>query len=212
MYVDGFNFYLAIKELLPSSEIYLGWCDFRKLATKEIIRARGELTTLKYFTAPVAEFGEPGGALGGEVERQRRWLSAVETIEGIQIIHGFHNGRRELPPSQRRRARKEKATDTNVAINLVLDAVKGLYKRAILVTGDYDQIPAAVAVGEEMPGCHVEVWLPPGRTIGRWGELPATSHVSVHRITPDMLKRSRLPDRITKNGQVIEAPAVWRQR
>ena len=64
MYIDGYNFYYAIKKN-PQTPIYLSWCDFGALADK-IIRSRGALIGIKYFTAPVGKFGAPGGEEGGE--------------------------------------------------------------------------------------------------------------------------------------------------
>ncbi len=32
MYIDGYNFYYAIKKRLPSTQLHLGWCDFGRLA------------------------------------------------------------------------------------------------------------------------------------------------------------------------------------
>jgi uncharacterized LabA/DUF88 family protein len=207
MYVDGYNFYYAVKKRLPKTWIHLGWCDFAKLARDEIIVGRGSLARIKYFTAPVEDFGELGGELGGERERQARWLEAVETIDHIEVIYGFHNGNRQLEPHRHRAKRDEKTTDVNIAINLVLDAAKNLYDRAILVTADYDQIPSVLAVTAEFPSRHVEVWLPPGHSAGRWSKLAG---VSVHQIEPRMLRRSRLPERVHYRGRLIEAPLAWR--
>jgi len=60
LYVDGFNFYYAIKRQSRTVPIYLGWCDFGKLAQR-LIEPGASVRAVKYFTAPVAELGEPGG-------------------------------------------------------------------------------------------------------------------------------------------------------
>jgi uncharacterized LabA/DUF88 family protein len=208
MYIDGYNFYYAIKTRPEITPIYLAWCDFGALAS-EIIRSRGTLTGIKYFTAPVGDLGSPGGEEGGERGRQRLWLRAVHTISDLEVVQGFHTRDFSAEPFQRQKYRNEKETDVNIAIALVLDAAKERYDSAILVTQDTDQMPAVRAASAEFAR-HIEVWLPPGKEKGRWSEFDGNRFVSIHSITPDMLERARLPDSIRYYGGTIQAPKVWR--
>jgi len=208
MYIDGYNFYYAIKKKLPPEELHLGWCDFGKLA-RGIIGERGTLVRIKYFTAPVGELGKTTGELGGERGRQAQWLRAVATIRSLEIIKGFHIRDDPGDESIRQRYRSEKETDVNIAIALILDAAGRLYDRAILVTGDYDQMPTVGAVTQEM-GKSVEVWLPPGREKGRWREFDGAKQVRVDSITTAMLEQSLLPPRIHHPDGDIVAPEIWR--
>jgi len=81
------------------------------------------------------------------------------------------------------------------------DADQQMYDRAILVSGDYDQIPAVRKVTKEFMR-PVEVWLPPGQPITRrWKEFDGEERVSVRSIKTAMLERARL---------AIEAPTIWR--
>ena len=94
MYVDGYNFYYAIKQkyrldrirLRQESLIGLGWCDFRRLGEHMIDRNAEQITEIKYFTARV-ETDDPGFA--GERQRQQDWLDAVSTITGLRKIMGY---------------------------------------------------------------------------------------------------------------------------
>lgn len=208
MYIDGYNFYYAIKNAPEITPIYLAWCDFGALAS-EIIRSRGSLTRIKYFTAPVGDLGYIGGEEGGERGRQRLWLRAVRTISDLEVVLGFYNGPFSAEPSQRPKYRNEKETDVNIAIALVLDAAKEFYDSAILVTDDCDQMPTVRAASEEFAR-NIEVWLPPGQPKGRWSEFDGNRFVSIHAITPDMLQRARLPDSIRHAGGTIQAPKMWR--
>ncbi len=196
MYIDGYNFYYAIKNELPSTQLHLAWCDFSLLA-REIIDGRGALSRIKYFTALVDGFER--GAI--EKERQALWLRAVESIPSLEVVRGFYNGPYSDDRSIRYKRRREKETDVNIALALVGDADKQLYDRAILVSGDYDQIPAVRKVTKEFMR-PVEVWLPPGHPITRhWKEFDGEERVSVRSITTAMLERARL---------AIEAPTIWR--
>ena len=209
MYVDGYNFYYAIKNNLPEKQLHLGWCDFGRLATL-IVGDRGNVSRIKYFTAPVEHFGKRGGAEGGERQRQALWLRAVRTIRPtVDVVEGFHNGDQAESSSSRHKSRSEKATDVNMAIALVLDAAKRVYDRAILVSNDYDQMPAVEAVIKEFVR-PVEIWLPPGYEKGRWADLERYSMVTVRAITVDMLATCRLADILHDERGRIEAPSIWR--
>jgi hypothetical protein len=212
MYVDGFNFYYAIKRQSRTIPIHLGWCDFGKLAQR-MIEPGASIRAVKYFTAPVADLGEPGGVAGGESARQAMWLNAVRTMPGLTVIEGFHRrGDDSSAPHAPKKKREEKQTDVNIAVNMLVDAAKNVCNRLLLVTGDQDQIPAVTAVRREF-GKPVDVWLPPtdgSRIPLAWQVIAANEGVRVRVITAAMLSASRLPDRIEMQGQVIEAPTIWR--
>jgi uncharacterized LabA/DUF88 family protein len=221
MYVDGYNFYYAIKrkyflerqELGLNSLIGLGWCDFRRLGEQMIERGSEHIKEIKYFTAEVKK-DFPRHA--GERNRQQIWLNAVSTVPGLRKILGYFpvppghqnvtahslplNDPKELKPS-----RKEHHTDINIAVELLLDAsdING-YQKAILVTGDTDLAPAVYAVQKGMvergllrTGKTVNVWLPPdGRPYGWQAYFRAPEHrcpIKIQNITESMLAKSLLP-------------------
>jgi len=211
VYVDGFNFYYAIKRQKERLPIYLGWCDFRKLA--EVMVPRGSIVqSVKYFTAPVGDLGEPGGVAGSETARQAIWLRAVRSIAGLEIIAGFHRrGDDSATPHAPKKKREEKQTDVNIAVSMVVDAAKNRCDRVLLISGDQDQIPAITAVCREFDKL-VDVWLPPtdrGFVPPQWQMVGANKGVRVRSITPDMLRASRLPERIEGPEGVIQAPSIW---
>jgi hypothetical protein len=139
MYVDGYNFYYAIKQkyrldrikLGKESLIGLGRCDFRRLGEHMIDRSAEQITDVKYFTARV-EKDYPGFA--GEKQRQNDWLNAVSTITGLRKIMGYI----PIPPGPRsppaaapavndltklKPWRKEHYTDVNIVVEILLDAL-----------------------------------------------------------------------------------------
>jgi uncharacterized LabA/DUF88 family protein len=232
MYVDGYNFYYAIKRkyflerqnLGLESLIGLGWCDFRRLGEQMIDRRAEQITEIKYFTAEVQK-DFPRHA--GERDRQQIWLNAVGTIAGLRKILGYFpvppgsrtiatdsfsiNDPKELKPS-----RKEHHTDINIAVEMLLDALDANgYQKAILVTGDTDLAPAVYAVQKGMvdrgllrSGKTVDVWLPPdGRPYGWQAYFRESEHccpIRVQMITESMLAESLLP--YAKH----ECPKEWR--
>ncbi|MEJ7811636.1 MAG: NYN domain-containing protein [Gemmatimonadaceae bacterium] len=206
MYVDGFNFYYAIKQRRNSTRIYLGWCDFRALAERELLPTGAALRTIRYFTAPVGRLGKSDG----ERDRQAIWLDAVGTIRGLEVIEGFHSGPGPEEALESEVSRKEKQTDVNIAVYMVVDAAKNACDRLVLIAGDHDQIPAVEVVTREFQKA-VDVCLPPNHDMtSRWKQVAENRRVRVRHITPEMLQRTRLPDRIEDGNRAIEAPRMWR--
>ena len=203
MYVDGFNVYYCIKEnkRIP---VGLGWCDFRKLGEGHLIGPNAHLEKIKYFTTIVEPHLERNP---GETERQNVWLLAAQSIEGLTVIEGSF-----LPLPNSRTKRREKLTDVNIAVELLLDAldIKG-YDRAILITADSDLAPAVMAVQSRLAVTRlVNVWLPPGASDGRW-RLYGKRHdpLFFKHLKPEMLASSLLPYKIGTPQGVIKCPPYW---
>ena len=209
VYIDGYNFYYAIKKNPKETPISLGWCDFHALAKRHFRPPGAQLAAVKYFTAPVGNFGERGGEAGGEAARQAIWLRAVRTILGLEVIEGFHTGDRSASSTSPRQARKEKATDVNIAVSMVVDAARNEVDRILLVTADQDQLPAIRAVSGIFEK-KVDVWLPPNHSASSWKFLNALNGVTVQPIIREMLADSRLPEQLEDADGVFEAPRMWR--
>lgn len=199
MYIDGPNFYYGLRNQshLP---IGLGWCDFRKLAENYFIDENFHLERIKYFTAPVGDLRHDAG----EEQRQNIWLNAVRTIKGLQVIPGYY--------TKKSGSREEKQTDVNIAVHLILDAIKeNGYDNAIVLSGDMDLAPAILAVQNDLPKCKsVRVCVPLFKPSERWKELSRIHDFSLQEVTGDMLKGSRLPDRISSRGAAVICPDRWK--
>ena len=136
VYVDGFNFYGATK----GTKAYpFGWCDWRLTAENYCGPSR-QVRKVKYFTSRITDQDE------ARRERQTLHLKAMATI--AEIIYG-----RFVPREQRcgncgqfKQFAREKMTDTNIAIHMVLDAAANRYDEAFLVTADMDLVPAVQMV------------------------------------------------------------------
>jgi uncharacterized LabA/DUF88 family protein len=201
MYIDGFNFYYGVyaRRDLP---LGLGWCDFRKLAQQHLIGKDCTLEHIKYFTSPVGNL-----SYVGEQFKQYRWLQAVKTINNLEVIEGFYT-----PDDEK--FRQEKQTDINIAVELVLDAIRpDGYDEALLISGDIDLAPAVLAVQNKIPiRKTVHIWTPLSKPSRRWEELVRNQGVFCHEIKPEMLADSRLKDRIIANNgnTVIDCLPEWK--
>jgi hypothetical protein len=91
---------------------------------------------------------------------------------------------------------------------MIDDATQRRYDRTILLCGDYDQRPTVRTVSEKWSR-PVEVWLPLGQQPGKWSELESKL-VSVHALSVELLRKSRLPRTLRDNKGSFVEPEKWR--
>lgn len=228
LYVDGYNFYYSTRNHYKAGQDRRGyslsglcWCDFRALIERNgWLRLDEQLTAIKYFTAPVTESVD-NPSRPGEPGRQHLWLSALQTVRGLEIIEGFHRRHEGTAPG-----REEKQTDVNLAVELVLDALRGQFDRAIVLSGDTDEIPAVLAVACRMARKRdVQVLLPVGQNkeaytahllkmkvqLRERGEYDAANcgHVAVVPLCEQNLANSLFPYEPTRCPPYWRVPAHW---
>jgi len=206
MYIDGYNFYYAIKKGLvhiAPDLLGLGWCDFRELGEKCMTRDDETIDQVKYFTARVGSCG-----FRAEIMKQNVWIDAIRSIKNLTVIEGVH----QLEQGHRPKDRKEKMTDVNIAVDLLLDASDpNRFDKAIIVSADLDLYPAALAAVERIENpIEVEFWFPPTLKAPKLESLCKKSGIKCERITPEMLFKYRLPDEIIRDGKKICIDPSWK--
>lgn len=247
LYVDGFNFYYGVTDYWRDTENLagLGWCDFRALVERHFARPGEQLVTVKYFTAPVGPSQEIAGRRKGENVRYGEWRRAVRTIAGIQVIEGYYQvpsnddraagapnkvwENRDAPP----KARLEKQTDVNLAVEVLLDACQAQHTRpekVYVLSGDHDMMPVAFALQERLdPPVQVAILLPSKASVSGWRDaydrtsrrltslLPPhrNSRVSrnvpeVHLLTREILSDSLLPYDLRDDRGEFQCRGEWR--
>jgi len=130
VYVDGSNFYFSVKKTFNCK------VDIEKFCKKLI--DENELIKINYYIAPV---GESNPDMYAE---QQRFLEKLRKIDKLSIIFG----RLEKRKKDGEDYYIEKATDVNLALDLVLDAQADVYDEAYLVSNDGDFSGAVKAVIE----------------------------------------------------------------
>ena len=120
IYIDGSNFYFSMRNKFDSHVDIEKFC--KKLAGNE------ELVSIKYYIAPVGETNPK------MYKEQQKFLEKIRKIEKLRIIFG----RLEKRKRDGETYFVEKATDVNLALDLVLDAQAGEYDEAFLVSNDGD--------------------------------------------------------------------------
>jgi hypothetical protein len=228
LYVDGFNFYYGVtnhfrpgRDKRGYSLSGLCWTDFRALVERHYLQPGETVTHIRYFTAPVTAAVETTNR-PGEQNRYEIWMKAVRSIAGLEVISGFHKPH-GAGPGESAKSRDEKQTDVNLAVELLLDGLAGRYDRAIVLSGDTDEIPSVVAAAYRLPKPRrVLALLPPSQNLDDWKkryceaawatgqrtDLPHTgpNHVEAHVLTEKKLANSllqyELPD--------VSCPPYWR--
>ena len=121
IYIDGSNFYFSIKKAFKCK------IDIEKFCKKLV--SNDNLIKINYYTAPVNRITNPK-----EYIEQQKFFNVLKKIDKFEIIFG----------RLEKRKRKgivyyvEKATDINLALDLVLGAQKGIYDKAFIISNDGD--------------------------------------------------------------------------
>jgi hypothetical protein len=152
VYIDAFNMYHAIDAL---GDHTLKWVNLRKLS-EGFLRPGEVLSDVHFFTAVLNWNHE-------KQLRHRNYLAALRAV-GVTVHEAnFKTAIRVCPRfSHKCKFREEQQTDVAIAVKLVADALLGVIDRAILVTADSDQIPAARFV-QNLPNVSLSLVFPPDR-------------------------------------------------
>lgn len=129
IYIDGSNFYFSVKKTF-NCKVNMGkFC--RKLVEKH------EITKIGYYTAPVDRTNNPNGYV-----EQQKFFGKIKRIAKLGIILG----RLEKHKKDGKTFYVEKASDINLALDLVLDAQANIYDIAYLISndGDFSGVVSAV--------------------------------------------------------------------
>lgn len=194
LYVDGFNFYYGVTDFWrkegrkqsPEKKLAgLGWCDFRALVERHFLNPNQEkLVRVKYFTSEVKPKDEVPTHRVGERHRYLEWDHAVRTIEGIEVIRGFHRTKESSEryivrhpenPDTEPKFRMEKQNEVNMAVEMLLDTLAPQSirpEKVYVLSADSDLMPAIMALAERLqPRVDVTVLLPSDANEREWREV-----------------------------------------
>jgi len=193
--VDGFNLYHSLQET-PTLRKYK-WLNIHKLLTTYFPVG---LEKISYFTSPTPWDLD-------KVARHKVYIKALEST-GIEIIYGkFKDRDRKCPLCKKNyRAREEKQTDVGIALKLFRSAHEKSFDKAVLVTGDSDQLPSFREVRQCFPGLSLGVVLPIGREAA---ELKSESDFYL-RIKERVLSKCLFDTTINlTDGTILRRPGEW---
>lgn len=195
-FIDGFNLYHALdNDRLQQFK----WLNLRKLA-ESFLRKQDSLSDIFYFTA-FANWD------ADKVNRHKLFIRAQEHFGVTPIFGEFRKTNRRCRVCGRNyETFEEKETDVNIAIKLFEQASQNTYDRAIILSGDSDQVPAIRAIKKNYPTKSVGILIPPGRK-AKFLKQEASFHFKIENMH---LSTSKLPHTITlPNGTQISCPSGW---
>ena len=137
IYIDGSNFYFSIKKTFNYKVNIEKFC-------KKLINNDEDLIKISYYISPVEQFSN----LKMYAEQQS-FFEILRKIDKFHIVFG----RLEKRKRDREVYYVEKANDVNLALDLALDAQKGVYEKAYLISNDGDfsgAVSAAINFGKEI--------------------------------------------------------------
>ena len=129
IYIDGNNFYFSVKNTFNCKVDIGKFC--KKLAGED------NLIEIKYYIAPVEQLSNPK-----MYAEQQSFFDKLREIKNLKIVFG----RLERRKRDGKIYFVEKATDVNLALDLVLDAQANLSEKAYLISNDGDFSGAVDAV------------------------------------------------------------------
>src|SRR3989338_9394451 len=121
IYIDGSNLYFSIKDTFNFRIDLEKFC--RKLSKDD------DLVKINYYIAPVEQQENPKA-----YSQQQSFFEELRKIDKLNLIFGRLEKRRKDGEVYH----VEKATDVNLALDLALDAQKGEYDKALLISNDGD--------------------------------------------------------------------------
>jgi uncharacterized LabA/DUF88 family protein len=130
IYIDGSNFYFSIKNAFKCK------VDIEKFCKKLV--GENESVKIGFYISPVNRNYKKGYA------EQQKFFEKIKKIDKLNIVLG----RLEKHKKDGKTFFIEKATDINLALDLVLDAVDNKYDKAFLISNDGDFSGAVSAIIE----------------------------------------------------------------
>lgn len=208
VYVDGFNLYYGMVAGQPYK-----WLDIEKFA-HSMLQPDDTVRRIWYCTADV-----DGRSDADAPERQRRYFRALETLPSVKLCKGtFRTTYPYMKPKRggaRVQVRKseEKGSDVNLASHLLMDAFRGDFEAALVISNDSDLVtPIEMVTGDF--GLQVGVAFPlfnPGRTPSVELQQVASfmRFIKNERRWVRQLERSQFPDVMSDAGGLFEKPHKW---
>ena len=121
IYIDGSNLYFSIKKRFKVK------IDIKKFCKKLV--GNNELIKINYYISPLNQETNPEQYL-----EQQKFFDGLRKINNLNIILG----RLEKRKRDGEIYYVEKASDVNLALDLVLDAQKDIYDESYLISNDGD--------------------------------------------------------------------------
>jgi len=196
-YIDGYNLYYGLRDQ-GWKRFY--WLNLQKLA-EQFLKPNQTLVETKYFTT-IVKYPDD------KRRRQQVFLEALQTLPNLSIFYG-HFLSDPVTCHQcghTYTTHHEKMTDVNISVELMKDAFQDRFDVAFLISADSDLVSPVRTVQQLFPKKKVISIFPPGRFSSALKRISA----GTLRIGHVNLSKSLFPERVNKNGIVLDRPNRWR--
>eukprot|EP00803_Ostreobium_quekettii_P007527 evm.model.scf_5383.1 EVM.evm.TU.scf_5383.1 scf_5383:153-1522(-) len=197
-YIDGFNMYHAIHDL---NAPHLKWVNLRKLSELLIHRKSQQIVRVAYFSAIAHYFQNTEHE--GRIRRHEAYIHALKA-KGVECILGnfakrdhYYRGAGFLA---RWRRREEKQTDVAIGVEIMRDAFRDIFDRALIVSLDTDMLPVFRVVKSEFPNKKLISVAPPSRAHHRTLLNASDDHLTIRR---SQIEKALFGKRVAHHGRVV---------
>ncbi len=213
VYIDGFNFYYALKrsKKLDSDWGKFYWIDFVKLFSLFLGQDQ-ELQKVIYFTASPLN--------PQKSSRQSALLNANKFINDsrFEIIRGkYFKKQIECPKCSFTIDRpEEKRTDVNISVQLIGDCALDNADILVLVTADSDLVPPIEFIQKHYPQKKIKVYFPPNSICNDLKDNINANKGKIILLKDNKMKffKSIMPDIVYNSDGTnsISIPAKWKSQ
>ncbi|HWJ64829.1 MAG TPA: NYN domain-containing protein [Acidimicrobiales bacterium] len=204
VYIDGYNLYYRALKGTPHKWLNLEeFCD-RLLPNDDVVKIR-------YFTAKVKD--TPLN-IGAQQRQQFYWralsllprvemhLGLYQTKAGWRLPHKVNDGIRPRPEMLSVKLQEEKGSDVNLASWLLLDAFRGTFDTAVVISNDSD-------LREPVRMVKDEIGLPVGIVNPNGGRKDALTGTFRREIRAKHLTDGQFPITLQDGTGPFHRPPTW---
>jgi uncharacterized LabA/DUF88 family protein len=207
-YIDGFNFYYALKRSKLSNPVWkqFYWIDFVKLFG-QFLGDNQVLEKVVYFTAtPLSP---------QKSSRQGTLFNANKLLNGnrFEVVRGKYYDKQFICPSCQFSISKpeEKRTDVNISVRMMGDCSLNTTDVLVLVSADSDLVPPVEFIQKHHKNKTVRVYFPPNAYCNDLNYNMISHKKKVVKLSNNIGKfaNSVMPDTVTNGIKTVTIPQKW---
>ncbi len=186
-YIDGFNLYHAVK---ATGARHHQWLNLRSLCEVFAPKSHFDIRNIYYFSAYATW-------LPDAFRRHREYVKALESCGVTPVLSQFKEKSRGCRScGSRWIGHEEKETDVSIAVQMIDDAYRNQFDRALLISADSDLAPPIRTVLDRFPEKQIRVITPVNRNHS-WALVNAAGGLkSAKKMTSTHLDMALLPNEV----------------
>jgi len=207
-YIDGFNFYYALKRSKLSNPIWkqFYWIDFVKLFS-QFLGNNQVLERVVYFTATPLNTQKSS--------RQGALFNANKLLNGnrFELVRGKYYDKQFICPSCQFSISKpeEKRTDVNISVRMLGDCSLNATDVLVLVSADSDLVPPVEFIQKHYKNKTIKVYFPPNAYCNDLNYNMINNKKKVVKLSNNIGKftNSVMPNTVSNGIKSVVIPQKW---